>query len=357
MSNPAVHFPFLSRSNLNAQKALSNLNPANIFTFVNEKFKINTQIYPTLLNKSYKELFPILEQKTHLMAISIQVHLSEALEYLAGIRLSQSVLQFRGFLLNLERVMNELFILHWFSYFINDRRLNEQTYKAYSEFLTMLEKYWDNLSPRNIICPGGIKEPQVTIDSNKVKGLCIRLINSFQKFIRRMEKNKIYAEFSQVKTPTSDLLKEWGISGPLTRTVNILPYGINLHTKINTSTKFLQYAYDNNNTLQSLLKVTYSELFLSLNRMVSLISEDYKSEEINFPNIINGEVTSTFLFPLGEAHLTLRIADNNITYFNYLFPYISNLFGFQKMLENYEEKYKPIFLLFFNPEVIVSGMV
>jgi len=357
MSNHAVHFPFISRSNPNARKALTNLNPNTIFNSVNEKYKINTQVYPTLLNKSYRELFPILEQKTHLMSISIQIHLAEALEHLAGVRLSQSVLQFRGFLLNLERVMNELFILHWISYFINDRRLNEQTYKAYSKFSAIFEKYWDNLSPRAIIRPGGIKEPLVTVDSDKMKRLCISLSNSFQKLIGRMEKNKVYAEYSQVKTPTNDLLKAWGISGPLARTVNLLPYGINLHTRQNSSTKFLQYAYDNKNTLQSLLKVTYSELFLSLNKIVSLIPEDYKSEEINFPNIINGEITSTFSFPLGEAHLTLRVTNNNITYFNYLFPHIGNLFGFQKLLENYEEKYKPIFLLFFNPEEVVTRMV
>ena len=357
MSNHDVNFPFFSRSNPNAQITLKNLNPDKIFSSVSERFKINTQVFPTLLNKPYMDLFPILEQKSYLMSLSIQVHLSEALEHLAGIRLSQTILKFRGILLNLERVMNELYLLHCLSYFINDRRLNEKTYSSYSEVSSILEKYWNSPTPRGIIRPGGVKKPVTPIDTNNVVGFCNRLTVSFQKLIKRIEKNKVYREYSLIKIPTRDLLKEWGISGPLARTANLLPYGIQLQSRQDSSTKFLQYAYDNKNTLQSLLKVTYSELFLSLNKIISLLSNGYKSEEINFPNIINGEITSTISFPLGEAHLTLRVSENNILYFNYLFPHINNLFGFQKMLENYEEEYKPIFLLFFNPEEIVTRTV
>ncbi|MFX0207837.1 MAG: hypothetical protein ACFFDT_17750 [Candidatus Hodarchaeota archaeon] len=92
-------------------------------------------------------------------------------------------------------------------------------------------------------------------------------------------------------------------------------------------------------------------MILALNRISQLL-KDFPSKTLDTSTRpLNGEATSTFSTVLGESHLTVNLSDNQVKYFNFIPPQMSNMTGFLKILSTSPTSIRPILMLFFDPKI------
>ncbi len=173
------------------------------------------------------------------------------------------------------------------------------------------------------------------------------------------ESKSLLDSFNQTRNRTLELIKtlekeeirKTGITGPINRTLGILPRSNPIST-INlrkSSAHFIQYAYTSNNNLWNLLRVSYVELILSLNR----ISKFLKPYPVMKGNIskerLDGDNTCSFQTVLGEGHFTLNISQGKVSYFNYIPPQIVNSQGIETLVNKTSVSFHPLLSLFHQP--------
>ncbi|UCG90641.1 MAG: hypothetical protein JSU57_02625 [Candidatus Heimdallarchaeota archaeon] len=303
---------------------------------------------------SLSKLFFLLEREQPINAISNQVHLSETIELIRGTIVSDDIKQYRGLLLNIERAMIYFYLFYWIFRFFKEHKTAETSFNCYSSFQHIFESLWQVRFPHGLIRPESIVRP---FDLSRIPE--IQKIIFFQqknawliaKCIER--KLKINNTLMELEILSLDNVKTSGITGPIARASGSIP---SLISSASVPTRqsaqlFLKYAYAKDNNLLNVLRVGYVELILALNRISQLLI-DFPSKILDTSTKpLNGEATSVFSTVLGESHLTVNTSDNQVKYFNFIPPQMSNITGFLKILSTCPISIKPILLLFFDPEI------
>ncbi len=299
-------------------------------------------------------LFFLVEREQPLNTISHQVHLSETIELISGIIVSDDIKQYRGLMLNIERTMIYFYLFYWIFRFFEEQKTAKMSFEGYYSFQRIFESLWQLRFPRGLIRPGAILQPLNPSRIPEIQRIIFFQQRNAWQIAKCIEKKlKIKKILIEQEILSSTEVKNTGITGPIARASGAIP-ALNSPDSIPTRQSaqlLLKYAYSNDNNLLSVLRVSYVELILALNRISQLLTS-YQVRSINASKKpLNGETTVSFSTVLGESHLTVNISDDQVRYFNFIPPQMSNMAGFDKILSTCPVSLKPIVLLFFDPEI------
>ncbi|MHA2073193.1 MAG: hypothetical protein ACW97X_01085, partial [Candidatus Hodarchaeales archaeon] len=74
----------------------------------------------SMTNISIQNLFLLLERGDPFTTISRQILLAESIEFISGIVIPRDILEYRGFLLNIERAMTYFYLFHKIFHYYED---------------------------------------------------------------------------------------------------------------------------------------------------------------------------------------------------------------------------------------------
>ncbi len=331
---------------------LSTMTPSDL----NNYMQIKREKQRLMKDIPLSRLFFLLERQNSLNAISYQVHLSETIELIAGIIVSDDIRQYRGLLINIERATIYFYLFYWVFRFLNDFKASRLALESYSSFWYFFEFLWDLQFPWDLIRPGAISHPishTQVLEIQKVIKIQQKNAWKIAKFIEG--EPKMSNTLKGVETLSLDMVKMTGITGPIARASGTIPP---LVTPSSSPTRqsaqnFLKYTYASENNLLNVLRVGYTELILTLNRISQLLKE-YSVKSFDTPKSLNGEATTSFSTTLGESHLTVNFFDDQVTYFNSIPPQMTNITGIIKSLSTCPISLQSVILLFFDPEIPIN---
>ena len=260
-------------------------------------------------------------------------------------------------MLNIERAMIYFYLFYWIFRFFEEHKTAQTSFESFYSFQRLFESLWQLRFPRGLTRPGAILQPFNPSRIPEIKRIIFFQQKSAWKIANCVEqKSKIRKKLVMQKILTSTDIKNTGITGPIIRASGAIPSSIS-STSIPTrqsSQLLLKYAYTNDNNLLGILRVVYAELILALDRISHLL-KSYQIRTIDASTeSSNGEATFSFSTALGESYLTVNISENQVRYFNFIPPQMSNLTGFSKILSSCPASLKPIVLLFFDPEIAIN---
>lgn len=331
---------------------LSTMTPSDL----NDYLQIKREKQRLMKDISLSRLFFLLERQNGLNAISHQVHLSETIELIAGIIVSDDIRQYRGLLLNIERASIYFYLFYWVFRFLSEFKASRLALESYSSFWYFFEFLWELQFPWGLIRPGAISHPISHTQVPEIKKVILFQQKNAWKIAKSIErKTNIQNALKGVETLSLDMVKMTGITGPIARASGITPP---LITPFSSPTRqsaqnFLKYTYATENNLLNVLRVGYTELILTLNRISQLL-KGYSITSIDTPKSSNGEATTSFSTTLGESHLTVNIFDDQVTYANFIPPQMINITGVIKNLSTCPISLQSVILLFFDPEIPIS---
>ncbi|UCG02254.1 MAG: hypothetical protein JSW11_22015 [Candidatus Heimdallarchaeota archaeon] len=331
---------------------LSTMTPSDL----NSYLQIKRQKQGLMRDIPLSKLFFLFERETTLNVISHQVHLSETIELIAGILVSEDIRQYRGLLLNMERTAIYFYLFYWIFRFLNNFKSSRLALESYSSFWFFFEFLWKLQFPWGLIRPGAIPHPIIHTQIPEIqKSINIQQKHAW-KIAKSIEKKTTTKKtLKEVKNLTLDVVKKTGITGPFARASGTTPpsVGSSSFFKRKSAQDFLKYTYATENNLLNVLRVSYTELILSLDQISRLLKE-YSIVYQETSNFLNGEATTSFSTTLGESHLTLNILDNQVTYFNFIPPQMLNITGVVESLSTCPSSLQSVILLFFDPEFIIN---
>lgn len=305
---------------------------------------------------SVSKLFVKFERENSLNTISHQVHLAETIELISGIIISDDIRQYRGLLINLERVSINMYLFYWFFRLLDDFKTSRLALESYSSFWYLFELLWKQQFPWGLIRPGGISHPISSKNVLEIEKIVFTQQKTAWEIAKAIEKKTIdNKELKEVIILSADLMEKTGITGPIARTsgaIPVLPPLPSFPTRLSAQ-NFLKYTYTAENNLLGVLRVSYTELILALERILGLLKE-YPRISLDTPKTLNGEATTSFPTSLGESHLTISIIDNQVTYFNFIPPQMINIAGILESLSTCPTSLQLVILLFFDPEFLLN---
>lgn len=329
---------------------LSTMTPSDLTRYLRDRRYKQRLMTDIPLSK----LFFLFERERHLNTISHQIHLSETIELIKGTIVSDDIKQYRGLLLNIERTMIYFYLFYWFFRFSENHKAARMSFGGFSSFQYIFEFLWELRFPWGSIRPSATLMP---IHISKIPK--IREITSFQlrtawqiaKCIERKSDSKSTLNRTEILSPKN--VKNTGITGPIARASGVIPSLVTLSSipTRQSAQLLLKYAYASDNNLLNVLRVSYAELILALIKISQLLKEFPGRSLDTSINSSNGEATSSFITILGECHLTVNISEDQVTYFNYIPPQMTNIAGFKKILSTCPKSLRPIILLFYDPEI------
>ncbi|MHA2245180.1 MAG: hypothetical protein ACXADY_09435 [Candidatus Hodarchaeales archaeon] len=341
-----------------------------VFSFIPEKFShLLSTMTPSSLTKYLRrrrqkqilmtniplsKLFFLLERQQPLNTVSNQVHLSETIELIRGTIVSDDIRQYRGLLLNIERAMIYFYLFYWIFRFFENHNAARKSFEGYSSFLHIFESVWQLKFPWGLIRPAAILQSFPLSKIPEIRKIIVFQQKKAWQIAKCIErKTTIKTILKEVKILSLNNVKTTEITGPIARASGAIPSLIvpsSVPTR-QSAQQFLKYAYATDNNLLNVLRVGYVELILALNQISQLLQVfPIKSLDTSMKPL-NGEATSSFSTILGESHLTVNISDDQVVYFNFIPPQMSNMSGFTKILSTCPTSQKPIALLFFDPEI------
>jgi len=321
-------------------------------TNLNDLLKVKQHKQTTMTNVSLSNLFLLLERGDTLTSISRQVFLSELVELIGGIFVSDDIWYYRGLLLNIERSMTYFYLFDKIFNFFEDSFLSQLSYECFTVFQRLFENMWELRFPWGFIRPGTMLEPIESRTIPDIKKILRFLESRAFTIAKKIESSsQLKTQLTTIKTLGKEEIRKTGMTGPIDRTIGILPR-LNSISTINlrkSSAHFIQYAYTSNNNMWNLLRVSYVELILSLNR----ISKFLKPYPVMKGNIskerLDGDNTCSFQTVLGEGHFTLNISQDKVSYFNYIPPQIVNSQGIETLVNKTPVSFHPLLSLFHQP--------
>jgi len=309
-------------------------------------------------NKTLEETYSLLENDHELNALSRQIHLSESLETLTGIFLSEKMRIFRGFLLNLEKVSQFFNLFIRIADIYNIEALLEVSSVGLDTNKHVFEELWGDSFPKEMIRPGLIREGISEKDIQKT----LRIVKKQQKLvttIRKMVKKsktlkKGLENYSNLTE--AEILKS-GLTGPLARSVNIVTPLIKLSTSLNrfSSSQFSQFATSQTSNPSGILEICNVELRLALERMMLLLPKIFGKISFSESELKNGSISSSFALSFGINHLTVEIAECSVKYLKFVPFETSNLLGISRLMRINQPSLYQFILLFLNPEIELSN--
>jgi len=307
-----------------------------------------------LKNIPISKLFTIIERENPLLSISHQIHLSEVLELIEGIIVSEDIRSYRGLLLNLERVQTLFYIFYKIFLFFEDVQDAYISYNGYLNVQGIFNKLWQFHYPWGLIRPGTVLQPIPPTILPKIRKILRVQQKSGERISKTIEKNKLISTtLKEIELLTKTDAETLGLTGPILRSLGIIyPNGSKGPSIIRYSAhNYLQYAFTTENDLWNLLRVCYVELILALDRSCQLLKPFSIQREETQRNPLNGEASSTFPTVLGHMHLTIEISDDYVTYFNIIPPEMVNVVGITKILSKTPISLHPLIFLFFDPRI------
>ncbi|MFX0124911.1 MAG: hypothetical protein ACFFAE_14870 [Candidatus Hodarchaeota archaeon] len=344
---PLVHVTTEKFSDL-----LSTMTPSDLSNYLQSKREKQKLMKDIPLSK----LFFLLERENSLNAISHQVHLSETIEFIAGMIVSDDIKQYRGLLLNIERASIYFYLFYWLFRFLNNLKTSRLALESYSSFWNFFEFLWELQFPWGLIRPGAISHPISHTQVPEIQKVIIIQQKNAWKIAKFIEKDTAIKDtLKEAKNLSLDIVKKTGITGPMARASGAIPYLINPTSSPTrqSAQSFLKYTYATDNSLLNVLRVSYSELILTLN-IISQLLKEYSMMSLDTFKSLNGEASSSFSTTLGESHLTVNILDNQVTYFNFIPPQMINITGVIESLSICPLSLQSINLLLFDPEFLID---
>ncbi|MHA1974656.1 MAG: hypothetical protein ACTSW1_16770 [Candidatus Hodarchaeales archaeon] len=319
-----------------------------------DSFSISSTNDSKLYGMNYLTVFKNYERSSPLNSISFQIHLSETIEKMGRIKASKELAQTRGFFLNIERLLTMFYIFHWAGYIFDDNRIIQVTYAAYSQILNIFQSYMNYFFPWSLTRPNYIYRPELDFSPEILQKKLKTLRKLYKRMVDSIESNKNIIKLEESKIPSENEMKKLNITGPFARAIGILPHETRSTSRTtHSSTKYLQFAFNNEPNLMSIVRTSYSEIYLSLNRSMKLIPSLMTKENYVTEVNISGEENSTMTYPLGQAHLTLNLTDNKLNYFNFVPVQKNNLYGFKKLVSHFNHPLSSLIKLFYFPEFLV----
>jgi len=331
---------------------LSTISPSDLHKYLQTKRKKQRIMKDIPLSR----LFFLLERENLLNAISHQVQLSETIELIAGMIVSDDIRRFRGLLLNIERASIYFYLYYWIFRFLNNFKASRLALESYTSFWYLFERIWEMQFPWGLIRPGTINHPITLTQIQEIQKIVITQQKKAWKIAKIVEKKTLMkTTLEGVKNLSMDVIKKTGITGPMIRASGLIsPLSTPSFSSIRQSAQnFQKFTYTTEYNLLNVLRVSYTELLLSLNQISQLLQE-YSITSQGTLNSLNGEATTTFTTTLGESHLTLNILDDQVMYFNIIPPQMINITGVAESLSTCPTSLKLIILLFFDPEFLVN---
>ncbi len=325
----------------------------------NEILKIKNHKQTIMTNISLSNLFLLLERGDSLTSISRQVVLSEIIELISGSIVSDNIWKYRGLLLNIERAMAYFYLFDKIFQYFGDSNYSHLAYECFLAFQQIFEIAWEIRFPWGFIRPGAMLEPIEIHNIPKIKKILLFQELSASSIAKRIEKSaKLRKQLQEVKILENDEIRKSGITGPINRTLGILPNPIHVSTEIarKSSEYFIQYAYTRKSNLWNLLRVSYAELILALNRISKLLKPFNVEKNDLTKKEIFGDFINTFQTVFGEGYLTVSISHSKVSYFNYIPPQIVNRLGIEQLIEKCPPSIHPLLLLYYQP-VITDNLV
>ncbi|MFX1505327.1 MAG: hypothetical protein ACFFDC_04340 [Promethearchaeota archaeon] len=300
-------------------------------------------------------LFFLLERENLLNAISHQVHLSETIELIAGTIVSDDIRRFRGLLLNIERASIYFYTYYWIFRFLNNFKASRLALESYNSFWYIFELIWEKKYPLGLIRPETILHPITLTKIPEIRKIVIIQQKNAWKIANIIEKKTpLKNTLEEVENLSLNMIKKTGITGPMIRTLGTVTSQTipsSFPTR-HSAQMFLKYTYTTENNLLNVLRVSYTELILSLNQ-ISHLFKGYSISPQGTLNSLNGEATTSFTTTLGESHLTLDILDDQVRYFNFISPQMINMTGVVESLSMCPSSLQSIILLLFDPEFLL----
>ncbi|MFX1518151.1 MAG: hypothetical protein ACFFC6_17785 [Promethearchaeota archaeon] len=301
-------------------------------------------------------LFFLLERENLLNAISHQVHLSETIELITGMIVSEDIRRYRGLLLNIERASIYFYLYYWIFRFLNNFKASKLALESYTSFWFLFERIWEMQFPWGLIRPGAIVYPITFTQIPEIQKIVITQQKTAWKIAKTIEKKTtMKSTLEGVKNLSLDVIKKTGITGPMARASGLIsPFSTQSSFPIRQSAQNLQkFTYTTEYNLLNVLRVSYTELLLSLNQISQLLQEYFITPQ-GTSNTLNGEITTTFTTTLGESHLTLNVLDDQVIYFNIIPPQMVNITGVMESLSTCPTSLQLVILLFFDPEFLTN---
>lgn len=307
----------------------------------------------SMTNISIQNLFLLLERGDPFTTISRQMLLAESIELISGMVIPRDFLEYRGFLLNIEQAMTFFYLFHKIFHFYEDSSHSQLSLNSFAALQYIFEVAWELRFPWGIIRPAGMLKPILSENIPKIRKILVNQEKNAYTIAKKLENSLILkTQLDPIKTPTKDDFRITGLTGSFKRTLGIIPsfWPRNSNNGRKSAQYFIQYAYTDNNTLWNLLRITYTELILALNRSLKLlkpfsIKSDYPNDQK-----VEGEITQSFQTTLGEIHLTINIVNDKVKYFNYIPSQLTNKLGIEKMLKKCPSSLSPLILYFYHPE-------
>jgi Ni,Fe-hydrogenase III large subunit len=301
------------------------------------------------------KLFFLFERENLLNAITHQVHLSETIELIVGTIVSDDLRQFRGLLLNIERASIYFYIFYWIFRFLNNFKASRIALGSYNSFQFLFEQIWEIQYPWDLIRPEGIFDPITLTQIPEIQKIVNTLQKNAWKIANTIEKGKTVKNIlEEVENLSLDMVKRTGITGPMVRTLGTVTSQITPSTPSTRQSAqiFLKHTYTTESNLLNVLRVSYTELILSLNQFSHLL-KGYTIMPQGTLNSLDGEATTSFTTTLGESHLTLNILEDQVKYFNFIPPQMANITGIVESLSTCPSSLQSIILLLFDPEFLL----
>ncbi|MHA2305139.1 MAG: hypothetical protein ACXACU_07070 [Candidatus Hodarchaeales archaeon] len=317
--------------------------------------KNKQDIQSSMTNISIQNLFLLLERGDPFTTISRQILLAESIELISGIVIPRDILEYRGFLLNIERAMTYFYLFHKIFHYYEDSHYSQLLINSFIALQHIFEIVWEFRFPWGIIRPAAMLKPISSKSIPKIKKILINQKKIAYKIARKIQRSSVLkSQLNPIKTLSKDDIRKTGLTGSIGKTIGILPrFKTRTPNNGRTSAQYLsQYAYTDDNSLWNLLRINYVELILALNRSVILLKPfDIKTI---YPDDqkINGEITQSFQTVLGDIYLTINISNNKVNYYNYISPLLINKFGMEEMLKGCPISLSPLILLFYHPEIL-----
>jgi len=235
-----------------------------------------------------------------------------------------------------------------------DGRLIKETYSGYGQILSIFEEYMNYIFPWSLIRPNYIYRPKNDFYPETIQRRLKALSKLYLRIVGFVESNKKIVSLEKIDIPSKEEMKTLNITGPFARATGLLPYDTESSDIINqSSTKHLQFAFNNETNIMSVLRTSYSEIYLSINKSLKLIPAMTVDKTNDIEIDISGETNFTMTYPLGQAHLTINLKDNKVNYFNFVPVQQSNLYGFQKLVSQVKHPFSSLIKLFYFPEFLV----
>jgi Ni,Fe-hydrogenase III large subunit len=302
---------------------------------------------------SLSNLFLLFENGDPFTLISRQILLSESVELISGKDISKEILEYRGFLLNIERAMTYFYLFYKIFDYYDDSNYSRLSLNSFAALQFIFKIAWEFGFPWGVVRPAAMLKPILPDRIPAIKKILENQEKIAYKIAKKIENsNRLKNQLDSIKTLTYDDLRKNGLTGPINRTLGSITL-FRSRSSINgrrSAQNFVQFAYTDNNTLWNLLRISHVELILALNRALILL-KPYNVKTFNLDEEkLNGEITQSLQTTLGEIYLTINISDNRAKYFNYIPPQLSNKLGIEKIMEKCPSSLYPLIFHFYHPE-------